>query len=174
MDSMRELVALGRHGGGSTITAYSRRLRWAWRLGKFMRGVDRVICCEILGRHEPRTYYQGWGDVPGTLVHWVCGRCHRFRHWGRYADGPSGSAFPRPSDEQLHEWERWGRGLRLMQEREAEARAAVEVPGQCNARWATNRCTRSPGHSGSHGIQMPGFILAPWPNEAEAPTAGNA
>lgn len=164
---IREAVSLYRHGGGTTERYDSKRVRMGRWLGIFLRGLDQLFLCGVLERHEPATYYQGWGDVPGSLVHWICSRCRCFRHWGYYKDGPRGPAYPKPTQEEQRVWEEWGKGLRLMQEREGAARAAIPVPGQCTAHWATNRCTREPGHSGPHGIQMPGFVLAPWPNENE-------
>lgn len=56
------------------------------------------------------------------------------------------------------------RMLESMRQEEAQARIDnPDVPGQCNARWSTNRCNRPAGHDGLHGHDVGrGLILAPW------------
>ena len=41
-----------------------------------------------------------------------------------------------------------------------------DVDGECNARWATNRCNGPEGHDSDHGLFMGGgLILGPWPRK---------
>lgn len=115
------------------------------------------------GQHVATWGFSGWSDVPGALVHWTCGLCNAYRHWGREADGPNGPAYPAPSIEQEAEWAAIGRANHERERAAMEARIAVDVDGECNERWAGGKCGRHPGHEGSHGQEIaPGVVLAPF------------
>lgn len=117
------------------------------------------------GDHLPGRYWSGDSRIPGSLVRWRCVRpnCHTSLHWGRYEDGPNGEPYPAPSYAQQ---ELWRAEMQLLEEEEERKRnewIAQEEAGKCNARWEGGRCTRAPGHEGSHGQEIaPGIVVAPF------------
>lgn len=148
-------VDLYRRGGASSIES-TKPYNLAAKLGRFLRDWDRHTKCAV-GNHVANHYCSGYAP---HKVHWICGRCQQFRHWGWYNDGPTG---PEVTPATIQEENEWREEHRLKWEEVVCKQQDVE--GECNARWSTSRCTRPLDHEGDHGIQMPGFILAPWPNE---------
>jgi hypothetical protein len=124
---------LGLRGGVSSKNPLAERL------GRWLRPkVGPALCA--FGKHETTWYCQGWAGVEGALVRWICSRTHHFRHWGRYSDGPRGIPYPAPTWRQQEQWDATGRRMLAGQEAAMVAATTLDIPGECNDRWSTNRC----------------------------------